>query len=148
MGRRRNMGRYPNDWDSRKRSVKRRDNYKCGNCSRQGGTAGDANLHVHHIVPIKDGGSHDISNLQTLCQQCHNAIHHDNKNAATASGTSGSSTSGKLFPTIEDLVYGPILIGTILGILVLSHELGDWVILLVGFLCGLPFLWEAIANGL
>jgi len=31
---------------------------------------------VHHIVPIKDGGARlDPSNLRSLCQSCHEAIH-------------------------------------------------------------------------
>ena len=32
---------------------------------------------VHHIVPVKRGGSHDPSNLMSLCRSCHNKIHHD-----------------------------------------------------------------------
>jgi 5-methylcytosine-specific restriction protein A len=26
---------------------------------------------VHHLVPVDQGGSHDFSNLQALCQSCH-----------------------------------------------------------------------------
>lgn len=29
--------------------------------------------HVDHIIPIKDGGAHDLSNLQLLCVACHKA---------------------------------------------------------------------------
>jgi 5-methylcytosine-specific restriction protein A len=30
---------------------------------------------VHHIVPISLGGTHDKSNLMSLCKSCHNKIH-------------------------------------------------------------------------
>jgi 5-methylcytosine-specific restriction protein A len=30
---------------------------------------------VHHIIPISQGGTHDPSNLMSLCQSCHTKIH-------------------------------------------------------------------------
>ncbi len=30
---------------------------------------------VHHILPISQGGTHDRSNLMSLCKSCHNKIH-------------------------------------------------------------------------
>ena len=32
---------------------------------------------VHHIVPVSRGGTHDRSNLMSLCKSCHNKIHHE-----------------------------------------------------------------------
>ena len=32
---------------------------------------------VHHILPVARGGTHEKSNLMSLCQSCHNKIHHD-----------------------------------------------------------------------
>ena len=32
---------------------------------------------VHHIVPISKGGDHMEGNLMSLCQSCHNKIHHE-----------------------------------------------------------------------
>ena len=32
---------------------------------------------VHHILPVSRGGTHDRSNLMSLCRSCHNKIHHD-----------------------------------------------------------------------
>jgi len=32
---------------------------------------------VHHIVPISRGGTHAWENLMSLCQSCHNKIHHE-----------------------------------------------------------------------
>ncbi len=69
---------YPSDWDSRRKAVYRRDDYQCRNCGRQGGPHGDAELHAHHIVPKSKGGSDELSNLATLCGECHNEAHlHD-----------------------------------------------------------------------
>ena len=30
---------------------------------------------VHHKIPISKGGTHDRSNLMSLCRSCHNKIH-------------------------------------------------------------------------
>lgn len=30
---------------------------------------------VHHIIPVSQGGTHDRSNLMSLCQSCHTKIH-------------------------------------------------------------------------
>ncbi|WP_283650794.1 HNH endonuclease signature motif containing protein [Ileibacterium valens] len=31
--------------------------------------------HVHHRVPLRQGGSHDESNLESVCKSCHSRIH-------------------------------------------------------------------------
>ena len=31
--------------------------------------------HVHHIVPLSQGGSNEESNLMSLCKSCHSKIH-------------------------------------------------------------------------
>ncbi len=31
--------------------------------------------HVHHIKPLKEGGTHDEDNLMSLCKSCHSRIH-------------------------------------------------------------------------
>lgn len=81
-------GQYPDDWPERRRSVYQRDNYTCQSCGRSGGPNGDAELHAHHVTPISQGGSHQLSNLVTLCRDCHNAQHshditQDDSNAAS-----------------------------------------------------------------
>jgi hypothetical protein len=60
---------YPIDWFQIRRIVLKRDNYKCCNCDTT------KNLHVHHIVPIKRGGSNKETNLITLCEKCHILLH-------------------------------------------------------------------------
>ena len=32
-------------------------------------------VEVHHIVPLSEGGTHDFSNLISLCHRCHATIH-------------------------------------------------------------------------
>lgn len=34
---------------------------------------------VHHIVPLSQGGTHDESNLMSLCKSCHSKIHASEK---------------------------------------------------------------------
>lgn len=63
-----------------KRAVLERDHYTCQICgiSRvyvEGlcpGLSNHLSLEVDHIVSVKNGGSGDISNLQTLCRRCNN----------------------------------------------------------------------------
>ena len=66
---------YPDNWDELRRNVLRRDAYRCRNCNASG-----TELHVHHVVPLTCGGTNNESNLTTLCEQCHKAIHPHMKN--------------------------------------------------------------------
>lgn len=34
--------------------------------------------HIHHIVPLSEGGTHDEENLMSLCKSCHSKIHAKN----------------------------------------------------------------------
>ena len=45
-----------------------RDAYRCRHC----GISADlgAVLHVDHLIPVSKGGTSDLGNLQTLCQDC------------------------------------------------------------------------------
>lgn len=54
--------------DSVKNQILERDGFKCRICSR------NSNLHIHHIIPRQQGGSHNPDNLITLCASCHGAI--------------------------------------------------------------------------
>lgn len=44
-----------------------KDGYRCVEC---GATNKEARLHVDHILPVSQGGSDELRNLQTLCQEC------------------------------------------------------------------------------
>lgn len=63
--------------DKFKKEVIERDHYSCQNCNRKGGSRGEARLDVHHIVPLNAGGSNQRSNLVTLCESCHSAVHNE-----------------------------------------------------------------------
>lgn len=47
------------------------DGHKCLRCYATG------NLHIHHIIPVSDGGETTRANLATLCQKCHRRAHGD-----------------------------------------------------------------------
>ena len=93
------LSNLPSDWDSRRKRVYNRDAYSCQNCGTQGGKHNNVELHAHHIVPKAQGGSHDTSNLITLCKECHNTVHSKSKLAPTARGRS-SPDYGKLSDSI------------------------------------------------
>lgn len=46
-----------------------RDNHSCVRCACEG------DLQVHHIVPLSQGGGHELENLATLCDRCHRIAH-------------------------------------------------------------------------
>ena len=45
----------------------KRDNYKCLDC---GATKEKTILHADHILPVSQGGTDELDNLQTLCENC------------------------------------------------------------------------------
>lgn len=98
------MGRdLPSNWEQKRKRVYKRDSYECQNCGRKGGPFGDAELHAHHGVPRRKGGSNKMSNLITYCKECHNAIHQNNKTAPTATDNSRvSPDSGSDTPLTWD----------------------------------------------
>ena len=53
------------DWAELRLTILARDGYRCTQCGSQ------QNLHIHHRTPRRKGGTHQIDNLQTLCQHCH-----------------------------------------------------------------------------
>jgi hypothetical protein len=61
---------YPADWDDRRQQVLDQHMNRCVNCRRA-----DSSLQIHHVVPVQQGGSHQVSNLVPLCSACHEAAH-------------------------------------------------------------------------
>jgi len=53
--------------------VLHRDGYKCQHKVK--GTKHSKQLHVHHVVWRRDGGTDEPGNLLTLCCDCHEALH-------------------------------------------------------------------------
>ena len=46
-----------------------RDGHRCVNC---GSTE---TLEMHHVIPLSQGGTNHLDNLQTLCNPCHATTH-------------------------------------------------------------------------
>ena len=65
---------YPEDWEERKKFVKKRDNYTCKKCKTKY-PPNSPYLRVHHIIPLSKGGSDKYSNLRTECSKCHTKEH-------------------------------------------------------------------------
>lgn len=56
--------------------VLERYDYECQLCPAVGTErSGDANLHLHHRRPPKEGGTNDCDNLIPLCEECHHHHH-------------------------------------------------------------------------
>jgi hypothetical protein len=114
-------GNLPSNWSKKRKEVLERDGYCCQNCNVLGGPYGNARLEVHHIVPRRNGGSHRIGNLQTLCKGCHDAITYD-KAAPTARAAKNQSVNRENGRKTNNPDAGLILVGavasaTVLGIL-------------------------------
>jgi 5-methylcytosine-specific restriction endonuclease McrA len=58
----------PPDWPERRRTAWEHDGRKCGKCRRP---VTLSNGEAHHIKPVADGGTDEISNLMYLCYACH-----------------------------------------------------------------------------
>ena len=67
---------YPADWDDIRRAIYRRDDYTCQHCQTVVGP-----FHCHHK---NSHGSDDPSNLITLCESCHKALHPHMQDKQTA----------------------------------------------------------------
>lgn len=55
--------------DAARRRLIARLGERCQNCGAEGP------VQAHHVVPVKNGGSNDESNLRLLCRPCHLAEH-------------------------------------------------------------------------
>lgn len=64
--------------------------HKCEWC---GTTSEDRALDVHHIVPIRTGGSHHEDNLMALCRSCHSKIERTTDRMFTPILTDGNNDS-------------------------------------------------------
>ena len=62
-------------WEHIRKSVLRRDGYRCQECKRYG-KAVSAD-HVHHIFPYEHYPEYVFApwNLISLCRSCHNSMH-------------------------------------------------------------------------
>ncbi len=56
------------DWAAKREAVLVRDAYTCRVCRR---VVYGKHAHVDHILPLEDGGTDDLLNLQVLCDEDH-----------------------------------------------------------------------------
>lgn len=61
---------YPGNWKDVAHEIRRLDKFTCVACSET-----EAELHVHHIVYASNFGTHQKTNLVTLCRACHEKEH-------------------------------------------------------------------------
>ena len=62
-------------YDIRWQAVRKRFlnlNPLCAECLKQGRPV--PATEVHHIIPLRDGGTHEFDNFMALCKQCHSKI--------------------------------------------------------------------------
>lgn len=77
-------------WEETIGAALSRDNYTCQKCGKHNSdkydkddendkiiTNRDRYVHVvvHHIIPFSIGGTHELENLMTLCEDCHRTAH-------------------------------------------------------------------------
>lgn len=62
---------YGSTWDKLRRDVLQRDCGLCVPCKARGHVT--TATQVDHITPKADGGTDDLSNLQAICRECHDA---------------------------------------------------------------------------
>lgn len=63
---------YGDDWAALSKACKQRDNFTCRFCGyNQKTSQGYRYLHADHIIPLTKNGKNKLSNLRTLCQDCH-----------------------------------------------------------------------------
>lgn len=71
------------------------DDHQCVNCGSQN------NLEVHHIVPKCVGGVDEISNLRTLCVDCHDKTHDGKIGFITANHTHSNAEETRWLPSVD-----------------------------------------------
>ena len=64
------------EWLLKRQHIINDDNYTCCKCGKK---YGDAEFHVHHIIPVAKYGTNHINNLVLLCRTCHQKQHLDFK---------------------------------------------------------------------
>ena len=86
---------YPTDWQFRRLYVYLKQKGICSCCGRRIGKLslwsrqlcygkyGEISptlrfIHLHHKIPISQGGKHDLSNLEVICELCHCKKHPNN----------------------------------------------------------------------
>ena len=83
---------YPNNWKDVASRIRQLDGFQCAVCS-----AHDKPIDVHHIVYVSNFGTHQQTNLISLCRTCHETEHKRNFDL-------GEQESEQIEPTAESTV--------------------------------------------
>lgn len=67
------QGREEEERKQRRKQIIEAKGNICENCGKKVILTYDSIL--HHIVPIKEGGSNDLENIRLLCSSCHTTLH-------------------------------------------------------------------------
>lgn len=65
------------NWQVIRWKILKRDNNTCQYKTKHGYVKCGKRLIVHHMIPITDGGTNELSNLQTLCYTHHTITHNE-----------------------------------------------------------------------
>lgn len=80
------------EWNRLRQEILSRDGHQCVNCGAQ------AELEVHHVVPLHRGGTNKRTNLVTVCRGCHADSHEENVHDPN------EETEGERWlPTVEEV---------------------------------------------
>lgn len=60
------------EWEEKRHQTLTRDDYTCQEC---GADVSKTGIEIHHKTPLAGGGDNSLSNLETLCPDCHNGKH-------------------------------------------------------------------------
>lgn len=69
---------YGTNWETYREKALQRDGRQCTRC----GSSENESLHVHHKLPLAEGGTNDLDNLLTLCQECHHRVHAERRSGS------------------------------------------------------------------
>lgn len=61
---------YPDNWNHLRFAIFKEYGYRCQCCGR----FAKGRLQLHHIRPVKLGGTHSRGNLVPLCRECHELV--------------------------------------------------------------------------
>lgn len=84
-------------WIPLRKNAFNRDSHQCRNCGKE------SNLEAHHIVPIEAGGTNDLSNIATLCRDCHLKAHGNLRHNYNSPEQSDKLRPGPSISLIQDL---------------------------------------------
>ena len=62
-------------WEYARQQAFRKYGRRCDQCGKAG------RFEVHHRIPVSQGGTNDVENLQVLCRGCHIEIHRPKRGA-------------------------------------------------------------------